>query len=349
MMNHSSPVTATADPTLVAVVVAHSALYYAEGADPSMDRPAHVRAGSSLAAVPGGIALVQDDANFIAVVRPGDARARALPLPAGEGGLRQFDARRGNKKYKLDLEACVAVDTDAGTLLLALGSGSKRRREYVVLVRGWETQELDVKLVHVPRLYDSLRRERAFAGSELNVEGAIYLGDRLRLFGRGNGEVRDGVRPVNATCDLDWPTLLAHFEAPDDSPSPTPTTIVRYELGSLGGVPLTFTDGAVWGDSVLYSAAAEASPDAIRDGRVTGSAIGVMDEAGHARWTPLVDPSGVAFTGKVEGLVAADDAGSLIYAVVDADDPDAASILCTVELRGEWSFTAEAGDRRASR
>ena len=337
MRNHSIAITANADQTLAAVVVAHVPLYYVDGADPSMDRPAHVRAGSGLAAVPGGIALVQDDANFIAVVTPGEGRARAVPLPAGEGGLRQFDARRGNKKFKLDLEACVAVDTDAGTLLLALGSGSKRRREQIVLVRGWEAQRPEVTLVHVPRLYDCLRREEAFAGSELNVEGAIYLGDRLRLFGRGNGEVRDGVRPVNATCDLDWPTLLAHLDAPNHNPPPPPTTIVRYELGMLGGIPLTFTDAAVWGSSVLYSAAAEASPDAIRDGPVTGSAIGVIDEAERARWTPLLDTSGAPFVGKVEGVTAVDGAADRIYVVVDADDPEAASILCTVELRGEWS------------
>jgi uncharacterized protein DUF6910 len=335
MTNHSIPVTATVDDTLAAVVVARTPLYYAEGADPSTDRPAHVRAGSGLAAVPGGIALIQDDANFIAIVRPGDGRARAIALPTGHGGLRQFDTRRGNKKYKLDLEACVAVDNNAGTLLLALGSGSKRRREQVVLVRGWEAQRPEVMLVHVPRLYDTLRREEAFAGSELNVEGAIHLGDRLRLFGRGNGEVRDGVRPVNATCDLDWPTLLAHLEAPHHNPPPAPTNILRYELGALGDVPLTFTDGAVWRGSVLYSAAAEASPDATRDGLVTGSAIGIIDDAGRARWTPLVDSSGGPFIGKVEG-VAADGAADRVYAVVDADDPDAASILCTVELRGGW-------------
>jgi hypothetical protein len=88
---------------------------------------------------------------------------------------------------------------------------------------------------------------------------------------------------------------------------------------------------------VLYSAAAEASPDATRDGRVTGSAIGVIDDAGRARWTPLLDASGAPFVGKVEGVAAARSATGRVYAVVDADDPDAASILCTVELRGDWS------------
>lgn len=324
------------DESLAAVVVEQHALFYAEGAAPSLDRPAHVRAGSGLAAIPGGLALIQDDANFIAIVPPDHHRAHALALPAGVGGLRQFDDRRGNKKHKLDLEACVSVDTGRGTLLLALGSGSTPGREQVAIVRGWESGELEVRLVHAPRLYEALRRDKAFAGSELNVEGAIFLSDRLRLFGRGNGAVRDDVRPVNATCDLDWRTLLVHIESPESFPPPPPTNVTRYELGVLGGIPLTFTDAALWRRSVLYSAAAEASPDATRDGLVSGSALGVIDERQRVRWTPLVDRSGAPFVGKVEGLAAVSGAEARVYAVVDADDPDAASLLCTVELRGDW-------------
>src|SRR5687767_14142585 len=130
-------VTATRDDSISDVVVEQRELSYAEGADAATDRPAHVRAGSGLAAVPGGIALIQDDANFIAFLPADGGPPRALPLPAGAGGLRQFDDVRGNKKHKLDLEACVSVDTTTGVLLLALGSGSKRRREQIALVRGW--------------------------------------------------------------------------------------------------------------------------------------------------------------------------------------------------------------------
>jgi hypothetical protein len=68
----------------------------------------------------------------------------------------------------------------------------------------------------------------------------------------------------------------------------------------------------------------------------------VIDASGATRWAQLVDESGAPFVGKVEGLVAADDSGDRIYVVVDADDPDAASILCTVELRGEWRATRDA-------
>jgi hypothetical protein len=327
---------ATEDPALGAAIVARAPLYYAEGADPSLDRPAQVRAGSSLARVPGGIALIQDDANFVAVVGPNGPHVRAIALPAGGGGRRQFDDLRGNKAHKLDLEACVAIDTDDGTLLLAFGSGSTAAREYVALVRSWESAEPQVTVVHAPRFYDLLRREHAFAGSELNIEGALHLGDRLRLFGRGNGAPRAGVKPLNATCDLDWPALLAHLRAPDRSPPPAPANIVRYELGMLGGIALSFTDATLWRDMVLYTATAEDSPDATRDGRVTGSAIGVIDHAGRTRWAPLTDAVGQPLAAKVEGLAVVDDEGDRLVVVIDSDSPDAASELCTVELRGRW-------------
>ncbi|MFN2567122.1 MAG: hypothetical protein ABR499_19160 [Gemmatimonadaceae bacterium] len=329
------------DPTLAAVVVARLPLYYREGADPSVDRPAHVRAGSSLAWVPGGIALVQDDANFLAVVDPRDGTARAIALPAGYAGRRQFDERRGNKQHKLDLEACVAVESEGRTVLVAAGSGSTSGREHVVLVDGWESGQPGVELIHAPRLYATLRREQAFAGSELNVEGAVHLGGRLRLFGRGNGALRDAVRPANATCDLEWQILLAHLRDPDRIRPPRPTDVVRYELGALGGIPLSFTDATVSGGTVLFSATAEDSPDVTRDGRVTGSAIGVIDGTGRARWAPLTEPSGRPFAGKVEGLVGMGGvrggARDRLYVVVDADDPETASVLCTVQLRGGWS------------
>jgi hypothetical protein len=332
----TAPRTASLDPSLGAVVVASVPLHYADGEDAALDRPAHVRAASSLALVPGGLALVQDDTNFVALVAADGTVARAIPLPAGEGGRRQFDDRRGNKRHKLDLESCVAVPDEGGTLLVALGSGSTRHREHVALVRGWEGGLADVTMVHAGALYAALRAEPAFAGSELNVEGAVHVGACLRLFGRGNGAPREGVRPANATCDLDWRALRAYLLAPDLVAPPAPTAVEPYELGALDGIPLGFTDAAAWGDSVLYSATAEDSPDAVRDGRVAGSAVGIVAPTGRARWAPLTRADGGLFAGKVEGLVPAPGEENRLLAVVDADDPDAPSLLCTVELRGPW-------------
>jgi len=319
------------DPGLSFRVIQRTPLHYGAGADEALDRPPHVRAGSSLAWVGSRLALIQDDTNFLALVDPHTAAVEPVTLPAGKGGLRQFDDLRGNKKHKLDLEACVTVD--GGRTFLAFGSGSTERREKVVMVRALGSEAPEVTLIELPALYHLLRSAPGFAPSRLNLEGVVHLGDRLRFFSRGNGKERDGQKPVNATCDLPLDELLAHLETPDRVPPPSPADVVQYDLGDLDLVPLGFTDATLVGEAIVYSAAAEASADAVDDGSVTGSALGIVDRAGRARWAPLSDARGELFAGKVEGVVAA-GAGAGFYVVLDADDPGAPSELCVVEAEG---------------
>jgi hypothetical protein len=328
--------TATRHPALSAVVVDRAPLYFSGGPDALTDRPAHVRAGSGLARVPGALALIQDDSNFIALVDPAAPRAaRAVVLPPGSDGRRQFGDSIGNKQLKLDLEACFATE-DAAPLFVALGSGATRARETVVLISGWTAGALDTRVVAAPELYGRLRAATEFAGSELNIEGALLLGATLRLFGRGNGTPRDGIQPLNATCDLAWPNVLAHLEHPAVRPAPEPTQFTQYSLGDLGGVPLGFTDATAWGDRVLFTASAEKSPDAVRDGHVSGSVIGVLEPNGRSCWAPISDAGGAAVQEKAEGLLIADaDAGEL-WVVADVDDETRPSELWRVRLGGPW-------------
>ena len=264
-------VAATPEPALVARIASRMPLRYRAGADPSLDQPAHVRAGSGVALLGRRLAVVQDDANFLALVEPRSGVVDAVPLPAGPGGLRQFDDGRANKADKLDLEARVAVPGDerGGLRLLAFGSGSTARRERVAEARGLDgaAPALDgaaaaLTLHELPAFYAALRAVPAFAGSELNVEG------------------------------------------------------------------------------VLYAAAAEASPDATRDGDVAGSALGVIVGDAHggvtARWAVVRDAGGEPFAGKIEGLVTTRESPARCWAVVDGDDPAAPSELCLVELEGPW-------------
>lgn len=106
-------------------IVARAQLRYAEGPDASLDRPAHVRAGSGLRYVDtvAGPRLVvaQDDASFLAIVDPTTMRATSIALPAGPGGKRLFGDDRGNKKDKLDLECVEAFTYESRHLVVALG------------------------------------------------------------------------------------------------------------------------------------------------------------------------------------------------------------------------------------
>jgi hypothetical protein len=294
----------------------------------------HVRAASSLARVPGGIAVLQDDASVIAVHDPARGTVRFIPLPHEVEGTRVFDDERGNKAHKLDLEACVM--DDATGMLIAFGSGSTPRRESIIAISDWTSPAPTVRLIDARALYHGLREPRAFAGSALNIEGAIHIGDRLRFFGRGNG-ARDGNEaPVNATCDVDWSRFRSYLEDPDHVAPPVPTDITRYDLGTLDGVALGFTDAALWSsrNTVLFVAAAEDSPDAVRDGRVAGSAIGVIDAAG-VRWAPLLGPDGALYPGKAEGILPPEDGADSLRVVIDPDDHRVAALLCEVEFVDE--------------
>jgi hypothetical protein len=348
---------ATPDPQLQARIQNCIPLRYRDGADASIDRPAHVRAGSSLARVGEELVVVQDDALFLALIEPSSGLARGVPLPAGKGGVRLFDDGRGNKNRKLDLEACVAVpDLDSphgAEMLLAFGSGSKAPRERVVMARlgsAGESARETVRVFEAPDLYALLRGAADFAGSDMNIEGAVFMDGTVRLFNRGNGKARRGLLPVDATIDFAWPDLHAHLHG---GPVPEVGNITQHDLGTLDGQRLSFTDAALWrvdshgvdshgvdshgSEAILFSSAAELSDDATTDGTVAGSALGVMKVDGSgARWAPLLGADGAAFPGKIEGVMPATGDESTVWVVVDTDDYSRPSELCEVLLSGHW-------------
>lgn len=328
--------TANPDATLEAVVISRHPLHYATGEDLAQDRPAHVRAASSITWIDDRIALVQDDTNFVALLQPGNGAVQPIALPRGEGGLRQFDDARGNKKFKLDLEACAALPGTSEAALLAFGSGSKKRRRNIAVVDRWQLVEPRVQLYDATTLYEALEETVAFAGSDMNIEGALVTGECIRLFGRGNGKPKRGLVPLNATCELRLDELLAYFENTSGTKPPQPTSIVQYEMGQLGGIAIGFTDAASFGEQTLYSGAAEASADATEDGPVGGSVLGVIDARGTVRYTAIVDTAGQPFVEKVEGVVMSRTDSTRAFIVIDPDDATRPAELCEVELRGSW-------------
>jgi len=69
--------------------------------------------------------------------------------------------------------------------------------------------------------------------------------------------------------------------------SNAPVTLISvhaFDLGSVDGIPLCFTDGAALPDGdIVFAAVAEDTPDAYQDGPCAGAAIGVADRDGNLR------------------------------------------------------------------
>ncbi|MEQ1501025.1 MAG: hypothetical protein ABMB14_02290 [Myxococcota bacterium] len=296
------------DPGLRAEIVERRALILPVG---------HVRAASALVAHRGGWVVAQDDVLAAAVITELDATL--VLLPTEPDGMRSFDARLGTKHRKPDLEAAVVLPD--GRLVL-LGSGSTAMRERVYAIRDDE-----VTVVTASELYAALR-EALGPAIALNIEGAVATGDVLRLLQRGNG-----AGGVNAELRIPLAWLAERLGHLDHPRPPPPVEVRRWALGTLGGLPLSFTDGVGIGpEAWVYAAAAEDSPNTVDDGAVTGSAFGVVS-GGDARWTPIVDRDGRVVPLKAEGIAPGTAPGEW-WVSTDADDPDAPAELIRLAVTG---------------
>lgn len=311
-------------------IIARRALRYADGGAPSLGRPPHVRAASGLAWQKQGLVATQDDTSFLAVFTPPDGDVHAITLDHAPGGARVFEERAGTKQLKLDLESIAAIDE---TRALLIGSGSHANRRRIVVLEGQTTRIVDCEA-----LYDALAARTEFAGSELNIEGAACLRDRLWLANRGNGAPRGEVGAVDAIAELRLDAVLAYLDG--RGPVPSIERVTQVDLGTVRGARLTFTDLAPSRDGRLwFLAAAERSPNAYDDGEVAGAAIGVVEPwADSAALSVLVEQDGSHAYCKPEGLAIAGTRGSevIAYACVDADDPDVPSDLITIAAPSPW-------------
>lgn len=265
-----------------------------------------VAAGSGLVFHGGALVVVADDG--LALSRYDLAGAPLGTIRLFEGELPADPIER--KRVKPDLEALVQLPDRS---LLAVPSGSKRRR-----CRGARVVGTAVAIVDFAPLFAALEDE--IRG--LNVEGAALLGNALALFTR-----RTGDEGCNAIIRLRLLDTLAALQ--QSSPRLTPALldgVTPVDLGAIGGTPLGFTDATeIDRDTVLFSAAAEATANAIDDGPVAGCVIGRLDARGRVLSRRRVDAPL-----KIEGLAIVDR--TWVYAVADADDPRVFSPLVRARL-----------------
>jgi hypothetical protein len=288
---------------------------------------AHVRAASALRRMGDRLVVVQDDVNALAVLDTSTATLTPVLLPPGHEGVRVFDDLRGNKAWKMDLEACAALPDGR---LVAFGSGSSRRRERIVVLSS--APVASVKVVAAAPLYERLRAEAAAHGSELNVEGATVVpDDGLWLLQRGHGK----------RATVAWNALvrlpLASFVDWLDRGASVPDIefVVEVRLGSSRrGVPFGFTDATVTPDGRLaFLACAEDSVDVRTDGPVDGCCFGWLDLASRvAVSTEVLEEDGRPTRAKLEGIETRPGSPTLFDVVADLDCPDKPATLAELHV-----------------
>jgi len=301
-------------------------LLYDHGAYPLEDLPGYVRAASSIRRQGRRLVILQDDVSALAVLDPSTGSTQSILLPAGPDGARVFDDVRGNKKLKLDLEACVVLPDDR---LVALGSGSSPQREKIVTVaagKGALAQQLSGS-----DLYASLRIHTAARGARLNIEGAVVQGHWLRLLQRGHG--KRGFEPWNAILDVSLEKFVGWLDS--RNAFPPVRRILEVHLGDVAGVPFGFTDAAVTDDGrVAFLACAEDTEDALVDGPVLGCRFGWLDADDQAAvMTGIADADGQPTQLKLEGIETRLGGGTLFDVVADMDRGDQPAQIAELVVR----------------
>lgn len=167
------------------------------------------------------------------------------------------------------------------------------------------------------------------SGSGPGRDRGAVLGDRLWLLQRGGGE--DDAAGIVA--ELSLAHVMESLQGDLRIDADELADLRAYDLGTLEGVALTFSDATPVADEVVvFTASAEAE-----DGKIRGSVVGTIDRDGEVQRLRTID-----LRYKVEGVHATIDTGVVDFLFVcDQDDPDTPSPLLSATMPVDGSLERE--------
>jgi hypothetical protein len=167
------------------------------------------------------------------------------------------------------------------------------------------------------------------AGAQLNLEAAATSDTELLLFQRTLGR-------ANAALLLALPlagTLAFLSGQSAQVPAVRPLT---FQLPTIDGCPAGFSGATFSQGRLLVTASVENTQDAVLDGEVLGSFVGVVDlSAQTARFARLAWADGRAYVGKVEGLAVRQSPGPGRWELLLVTDDDAGGSTAVVVALAE--------------
>ncbi|SFQ00494.1 DUF6929 family protein [Hymenobacter arizonensis] len=255
--------------------------------------------------------VISDDAPFIYLL---DSATLAVLAQVRLFESSEFGTGRIPKGTKPDLEALTALTWPTGQAgVLALGSGSTPARE-----KGWFVPVSGSEPVQVALgpLYELLRA-RLGAGAVLNLEAAATTASELLLFQRTVGQVDGALQfrlPLSATLQF----LTGRGTAPKVSAP------LRFPVPYIGNRPAGFSGATFVQGRLFVTASVEDTDDAVLDGAVLGSFLGLVDSNDNtATFARLTWPGGRPYLGKVEGLAVRRTLGPRRWELLLVTDDDA--------------------------
>ena len=156
-----------------------------------------------------------------------------------------------SKKDKYDFESMTLNENKL--YIFGSGSTSKREKQFIYNLDTKEVVKKDLSQV-----YDKLKNKISISNEDLNIEGALFNGDELYLFQRGNGlNSKNGLYIINEKTEK--------------------IKFIAFPLPKIKLVESTFTDAVLVENKIYFLAAAENTTSTYNDGEIAGSLIGSID------------------------------------------------------------------------
>lgn len=233
-----------------------------------------IPSASAVEVVNGNIYIVGDDSSFLYVLKYDLSILEKVPLY--EAKDKDIFENRILKKKKADLECIAKFNINGYAHLLILGSGSKSpRRDVAYLVKlptPYNKKHL-VWSVSLVKWYAFLRMNEDVTGASgvLNFEAAAATEDYMYIFNREN----------NAILRFDLIEFVEFIQGHTDG-IPFPT-IISSDLPSIENIRSGFSGADYFDNKLFFTAAAENTSNAIDDGAIMGSAVGLISFDGEEK------------------------------------------------------------------
>jgi len=224
------------------------------------------------------------------------------------------------KKEKPDLEAMCVVERKGEKYFLLLGSGSKKKhRDDCFLIKATDYQH--IKRKSISNFYDLLREDKRLL--EVNIEAAETIEEEMFLFNRG------GMAQPNFLIL----TEKIFSEKPDYE-------LFEIEVPKIQEIPAGISGAAYiaeW-DILLISASGEITSNAIDDGTIVGSLIGIMRNFSQKRqkkefWIDEYAILAEIPTQKIESLCVTNVNANVAEVIAVADNDDGTSTIFWIEIK----------------
>lgn len=277
--------------------------------------------------------LTGDDSPFLFALKDDLELLKKYPLFEPE----QIENGRIPKKVKPDFESSTLLEINNYPHILILGSGSKsphRDTGYLIKLPTRYNRNPVIRPVPVKPLYDLLRMNET---DKLNIEASATTDQHVLLFHRRNSNSGNKLLFFEKEEFIEF--VQGHLEG-----VPFPK-IFNFTLPQIKGIEAGFSGADFFDGKLFFSASVEDTENAIDDGDILGSFIGIMEipemytmkgaEPGKPslKACTAVYENGELFPGKIESVCVIEKFSENHYrAVAVTDNDDGASELVMLEI-----------------